>query len=282
MAQRTASTEGLTNKLQTKTQNKPAAAQDPASKIHGLLTKMGPELQKALPKHITADRMARIALTCIRQNPKLLECETASLLGSIMSAAQLGLEPGLLGLCYLVPYKDNKTGKTNAQFQIGYKGYIELMRRSGKITSVVAQEVCENDEFELEYGLEEKLFHKPCITGDRGPAMGYYAYARFIDGGHAFVFMTMQEIIRIRDKYSKSADRGPWRDEFDAMAKKTAIKQLAKYMPMSVELAENLSLDETMRRDVLSDEIISVDYETGEIIDMGEIQEQEQPPEQAG
>ena len=265
-----ATTDSVKNKLANPGAQSIQAAQDPATKINGLLTRMGPELQRALPKHMSADRLARIALTTIRQNPKLLQCETASLLGAVMQAAQLGLEPNLLGQCYLVPFKDNKTGKFNVQFIVGYKGYIELMRRSGDITSIVANPVYENDEFELEYGLNEKLYHKPCLDGERGALRLFYAYSRFKDGGHAFCCMSVDEINKVRDKYSKSKDRGPWVDEYESMCKKTVIRQLAKFMPLSVEIAENLVQDETYKSDILGDSR-PIDYETGEIIEMVDI-----------
>ena len=140
--------------------NKPAS---PAQTIAAYLKKMGPEIEKALPKHMDADRMARIALTTIRTNPQLLECTVPSLMGAVMQAAQLGLEPGLIGHCYFVPFWNNKKKQREVQFIIGYKGMIDLARRSGHIESIYAHCVYENDEFEYELGLHPKLVHKPAL-----------------------------------------------------------------------------------------------------------------------
>ncbi|MGG3737222.1 recombination protein RecT [Aeribacillus pallidus] len=218
--------------------------------VADLLQQMKPEFERALPKHMDADRLIRIALTEMRQNPQLLSCEIKSLMGAIMQAAQLGLEPGLLGHCYLIPFKNSKRGTTEVQFVIGYKGLIDLVRRSGEVETIKAEAVYENDEFEFEYGLDEKLRHKPVLFGDRGKLIGFYAYAKFKDGGHAFQVMSVEEINRIRDKHSKAKNFGPWKDEYEAMAKKTVIRQLIKYLPISIEIQRNVSLDETVRKDI--------------------------------
>ncbi len=107
-----ATNQTLKNQLANKAKNTEAASPSPAQTIAAYLQKMGPEIEKALPSHMNADRMARIALTTIRTNPKLLECSVPSLLGAVMQAAQLGLEPGLIGHCYLVPFKNGKNRET--------------------------------------------------------------------------------------------------------------------------------------------------------------------------
>ena len=141
----------------------------------------------ALPKHINSDRFVRIAITTIRQNPKLAQCSQESLLGALMVSAQLGLEPGVLGQCYLIPY-----GR-ECQFQIGYKGMIELLRRSGQLKDIYAYSVYENDEFEMTYGLERNLKHKPNLQ-DRGNFIGCYCVAVLKDDARAFEYMTKEEI----------------------------------------------------------------------------------------
>lgn len=151
------------------------------------MKKMAPRFAEVLPKHMSMDRMSRIALTTIRTNPKLLECKVSSLMGAVMQAVQLGLEPGLLGHCYILPYKSEAT------FIIGYKGMIDLARRSGHIQSIYAHAVYENDEFEYELGLHPQLKHKPSF-GDRGEFIGAYAVAHFKDGGHQMEFMPKSEI----------------------------------------------------------------------------------------
>jgi recombination protein RecT len=207
----------------------------------------------ALPKHLNADRLVRLAVTEFRKNPSLRECTPESLLGAVMQAAQVGLEPDALGSVYLVPFNNKKKDQNGkeywvkeVQLQIGYKGLIELVRRSGQVTSIVANEVYENDEFEFEYGLEEKLYHKPTMGTERGKLICFYAYARFKDGGHAFHVMSVEQINQVRDKFSKTAKFGPWKDHYESMAKKTVIKQLVKYMPISVEIQNNIVTDETV------------------------------------
>lgn len=222
-----------------------------------LMMKYKPQFEMALPKHLNADRLIRLAVTEFRRNPALRECTPESLLGAVMQAAQAGLEPDAFGSCYLVPFNNKKKGPDGkeywvkeVQLVIGYKGLIELVRRSGQVTSIVANEVYENDEFEFEYGLNEKLYHKPKLDGDRGNLKCFYAYARFKDGGYAFTVMSVEQINQIRDKFSKSRKNGeiygPWKDHYESMAKKTVIKQLIKYMPISVEIQNQIVMDETV------------------------------------
>ncbi len=136
------------------------------------------------------------------------------------------------------------------QMQIGYKGLIELVRRTGQVTSIVANEVYANDQFEFEYGIDEKLCHKPTMGTDRGKLVCFYAYARFKDGGHAFTVMSVEQINQVRDKFSKSQKEGkhfgPWKDHYESMAKKTVIKQMVKYMPISIEIQNNMAADENV------------------------------------
>jgi recombination protein RecT len=229
--------------------NTPAS---PANTIAAYLKKMGPEIEKALPSHMNPDRMARIALTTIRTNPKLLEASVPSLLGAVMQAAQLGLEPGLIGHCYLVPFKNGKTGQTDVQFIIGYKGMIDLARRSGQIENIYAHAVYSKDEFDYELGLEPKLKHKPFMDGDRGEFVGAYAVAHFKDGGYQFEFMPKSEIDK-RRKRSKAANNGPWVTDFEEMAKKTVIRHMWKYLPISVEIQQQAMQDEVVRKDVTAE-----------------------------
>lgn len=246
-----ATNQSLKNQLANKANKTEAAAPSPAQTIAAYLKKMGPEIEKALPKHMDADRMARIALTTIRTNPKLLECSVPSLLGAVMQAAQLGLEPGLIGHCYLVPFKNGKTGQTDVQFIIGYKGMIDLARRSGNIESIYAHAVYSNDTFEYEYGLHPKLVHKPAMT-ERGEFIGAYAVAHFKDGGYQFEFMPKEEIEK-RRKRSKAANAGPWVTDYEEMAKKTVIRHMWKYLPISIEIQQQAAQDEVVRKDVTAE-----------------------------
>jgi recombination protein RecT len=223
---------------------------------------MRPEIQRALPKHMDADRLARIALTLLKQTPALGQCTPESFLGALMTASQLGLEPGPLGEAYLVPY-----GKV-CTFIPGYRGLIKLAWQSGQIESLRAETVCEHDTFEVHYGSDPRIEHRrPKLGHPRGDAIGWYALAKFKNGGEAFVVMDREEVDAIR-KRSKASGSGPWVTDFNAMAKKTCVRQLAKWLPLSPELAAALVQDGQVRTDV-SREVLDVtggEYIEGEIV----------------
>lgn len=210
--------------------------------IIDLLDKMKGEIARCLPKHLTPERMARIALTELRKTPKLQECDPLSFIAAIMQASQLGLEPGILGSCYLIPFKNNHTGKTECTFMPGYRGFLDLARRSGQIISLVARAVYENDEFSYEFGLKEDLTHKPAMK-NRGELIAVYAVAILKDGGHQFDVMSRNEVDNIKNQ-SKSKNNGPWVTHYEEMAKKTVLRKLFKWLPCSVELQKAVSLDE--------------------------------------
>ena len=198
----------------------------------------------ALPKHVNSERFVRIAITTIRQNPKLAKCSQESLLGALMVSAQLGLEPGTLGQCYLIPFENKKAGTVECQFQIGYKGLIELLRRSGQLSDIYSYTVYENDDFNIEYGLSRTLVHKPNFT-DRGEIKGFYAVAILKDGAKAFEYMTKDEVIHHEEKYRKGSYKNDvWNKNFEEMAQKTVAKKLLKWLPVSVEFLEMASKDE--------------------------------------
>ena len=243
--------DALKNKLATKANGKQIAPKTPAQTIHEYLKRMGPEIARALPKHMDADRLARVALTVIRTNPVLLNCNIQSLMGAVMQCAQLGLEPGLLGHAYLVPFRNNKQKTMDVQFIIGYRGMIDLARRSGNIQSIYAHAVYENDEFEYEYGLQPALKHKPAMK-DRGQIIGFYAVAHFKDGGYQFEFMPIEEIEKRRQR-SKAANNGPWVTDFEEMGKKTVIRHMFKYLPVSVEIMRQVAQDESVKNEVSED-----------------------------
>ena len=210
----------------------------PLDDVRGLLDQMKPQLQLALPKHLTVDRLLRIAITACQNTPKLLDCERRSLLSAVMTCAQLGLEPdGVLGQAYLVPFKGR------VQFIAGYKGLLTLARNTGQVTAINAQLVRENDRFDYEYGLNERLEHRPA-EGDRGEITHFYAYAKFTDGGHYFEVMTKAEVDKVRDKsegyQAFKAGRiksTPWDSHYEQMGRKTAIRRIANYLPMDVQRA---------------------------------------------
>jgi recombination protein RecT len=240
----------MTNSLVRRNGAQPlAASQRPASgkadAIQALLEKHGPEIAMVLPQHVTPERLLRIAISEVRRNPKLANCSSASLLSAIFSCASLGLEPGgPLGHAYLIPYGQECT------FQVGYKGMIDLARRSGQIESLSARAVYELDSFQYSFGLHEDLVHQPA-TGERGQLTHAYAVARLKDGGIQFEVMDRRELEEVRDgsqgyqmakKYNKNDT--PWISSFDEMCRKTVIRRLFKYLPVSVEISKVVSLDE--------------------------------------
>lgn len=211
------------------------------------------QMALALPKHMTADRLARIALTEVRKTPKLAQCDQMSFLGAIMQCAALGLEPGgALGHCYLIPFDNKKQNRTDVQFIIGYRGMLDLARRSGQIVSLEARAVHQKDHFEVELGLDSKIVHKPNWTAaDRGPLTFVYAVAKLKDGGVQFDVMSRAEIEAIRNESQgyKTAvrfknDNTPWIQHFEPMALKTVIRRLFKYLPVSIEIQRAVGLDE--------------------------------------
>ncbi|MEG1310902.1 MAG: recombinase RecT [Romboutsia sp.] len=154
----------------------------------------------------------------------------------------------------MIPYKVK--GIDKVQFQIGYKGLLELAHRSGKLKTLYAHEVRENDEFDIDYGLEQKLIHKPILKGDRGGVIGYYAVYHLEPSGYSFIFMTYDEVKNHGKKYSKNFEGGIWEKEFDSMAKKTVIKKLLKYAPLSIEMQKAVAFDESVKGSIDSDMLL--------------------------
>lgn len=231
----------------------PVATAKPPQTIAAMMERYKSEIARALPKHLDADRLARIALTEFRKTPALLECDPKSLLGAVIQAAQLGLEPGsALGQCYLLPFKNSKTGTTDVQFIVGYRGMIDLARRSGQIESINAYAVHEGDDFNVSLGLSPDIDHKPNWELDRSnpdTIQFVYAVAVLRGGAKQFEVMTRSQIEAIR-KRSKAGHFGPWKTDYEAMALKTVIRRLFKYLPASVEMVNAATLDEAAATDV--------------------------------
>lgn len=210
------------------------------------------QLAMVAANNLQPERMMRVMANAIRTTPKLAECEPMSFLGAMMQSASLGLEANSpLGHCYLIPFKNNRKNVTEVQLVIGYKGYIDLARRSGHITSLSANIHYSDDElWEYEEGTESRLRHRP---GPReGQKLHAYAIAKFKDGGHAYVVLPWAEVIKTRDGSQNwqsavkfgATKRNPWHTHEDEMAKKTAIRRLMKYLPLSIEAATAVQLDE--------------------------------------
>lgn len=251
------------------------ARKDPGATMKAYIAKMQGEIAKALPSVITPERFTRIVTSALSTTPELARTTPQSFLGAMMTAAQLGLEPNTpLGQAYLIPYKNK--GTAECQFQLGYKGLIDLAYRSGEVSIIQAHEVCEHDEFHFEFGLEPKLTHRPA-THDRGEVICYYAMFRTKDGGFGFEVMSRDDIERHAAKYSQSygSSYSPWKTNFDEMAKKTVLKKALKYAPMKSDFVRGVSNDETVKHDI-SDDMSSVasvpvdfdvDPETGEVLE---------------
>jgi recombination protein RecT len=261
------------------------AARKPANVIASLLAdpKVKEQMQTALPKHITADRLARVALTEVRKNEALALCDKHSFLGALMTCAQLGLEPGgPLGHAYLIPFENRKKGITEVQFIVGYRGMIDLARRSGQIVSIEARPVYEGDTFEVTFGLESNLRHIPDFDNPNrvqpDKLRFVYAVAKLKDGGVQFDVMGRREVEAVRAQ-SKAGSSGPWVTHFEAMALKTVTRRLFKWLPISVELAKAIEADERVDIGIPQDNPLTLDAETGEIVDQQ--QAAQEPPKQA-
>lgn len=231
---------------------KPLTMQDYIKKMQG-------EIAKALPSVLTPERFTRITLSALSTNAKLAQTTPKSFLGAMMTSAQLGMEPNTpLGQAYLIPYKNH--GVLECQFQLGYKGLIDLAYRSGQVSTIQAQTVYANDEFEYELGLEPKLRHVPAKT-NRGEPVFFYAVFHTKDGGYGYEVMSIDDVRTHAKKYSKAYGNGPWQTNFEEMAKKTVLKKALKYAPLKTEFVRGLSADETIKSDI-SEDMFSVPDET--------------------
>lgn len=238
-----------------------SAAKAEKKTMQAYIKAMEPAIKKALPSVITPERFTRMVLSALSATPKLAECSPQSFLAAMMTAAQLGVEPNTaLGQAYLLPYRNH--GQMECQFQLGYKGLIDLAYRSGEVSVIQAHTVYENDVFEYELGMDPKLRHVPA-KADRGEAVAYYAMFKTKDGGYGFEVMSVDDVQRHAQRYSKSYGSGssPWRSNFDEMAKKTVLKRALKYAPLKSDFVRGVAQDETIKAE-LSDEMYAVPDET--------------------
>ncbi|HEM7806929.1 TPA: recombinase RecT [Burkholderia multivorans] len=233
-------------------------------------------LAAVLPRHVSPDRMLKIALGALRTTPKLMECTVESLMGAVVQCSQLGLEPNTpLGHAYLIPFEKKKkvggewvTEKVETQIVIGYKGLIDLARRSGQVVSIAAHAVHEHDHFDYAFGLDEKLEHKPAMSA-RGRVIAFYAVAKLVGGGHAFEVMSAEQVNEIRDasqnyKFARDKEKTVWGQHYEEMGRKTVLRRLFKYLPVSIELASAAALDDVgaSGRSQALDTVLDGDYIT--------------------
>lgn len=211
----------------------------PAEKglVRSQLQALEPAIGRAVPTGLKADRFLRVVFTELSKNKNLETCEPRTVLGAVMTAAQLGLEFGPLGHAYLIPYKNK------CQLIIGYKGYIDLARRSGQLRSIVARPVHAGDQFDFQLGTDEHLTHRPALGSDAGPVVAYYGVARLQHGDPVLHVMSPADVERFRLR-SLAAGNGPWQTDYDAMACKTVIRRMVPWLPLSVEAAQAIESDE--------------------------------------
>lgn len=252
--------------IATRPQNTAMTQRPNGRTLADLLESRKPAMQAVLPRHLTAERLIKIAMVAVSKTPRLMECAPETVLQSVMTAAQLGLDcGGALGQAYLVPFKRNtkdENGRWQSRYEcqliLGYRGMIDLARRSGQISSIEARVVWENDTFELEYGIETSMKHKPVLDGDPGDLRLVYAVAHLKDGGTQIEIMTRAQIDAVRRR-SKAGDDGPWVTDYPEMARKTVVKRLFKYLPVSVELAEAIERENEAEFDGQD----AIDYRAG-------------------
>lgn len=237
------------------------------------------QMALALPKSMTAERLTRIVMTECRKVPALMNCNQESFFGAVLQCAQLGLEPGsALGHCYLLPFGSGKArdGRPNCQLIIGYRGMIDLARRSGQIVSINAYCVHEKDEFEYELGLHPDIHHKPSPLADRGPVTYVYAVAQLKGGGVQFEVMSRAEIEAVRTQ-SKAGTSGPWVSHWEEMARKTTVRKLFKYLPVSIEAVRAVEIDEKSDR---GEAVTENDFIDAAFVDKGQDLESVTPTEE--
>lgn len=254
----------MTNAKQAlqKKNNSRTPAQRKQDTVRGLLKSMEGEIKNALPSYLPVEKFIRTALTAINSNPKLASCSQESLLAAIMNSAQLGLEFNTpLGEAYLIPYGN----KVN--FQLGYQGLLKLAYNTGQFKRITAREVRENEDFDINYGTGE-ISHKPCLTGDSGDVIGYYAIYQTKDGGQDVFYFSKTDAERYGRTFSQSYNSGPWKTNFDAMAKKSALIQVLKYAPKAIESQtlvqatnfDNANFEKTSKAES-GERVYQVDYE---------------------
>lgn len=216
--------------------------------LSGLLETYKVEIARALPRHVKPDRMIKIALTSARKNPELLECTPESFLGAVIQSSQLGLEPDTpMGHAYLVPFRNGKTGKKEVNFMTGYRGLLDLVYRTADAPILWPTAVYDGDGFEYKLGLNPALDHVAMPHDSLARLTYVYCVASFRDGRKVFDVMTFAEVEAIRCR-SKATGFTPWKTDYEAMAKKTVIRRMVKYLPMSAELQRAVGLDELAER----------------------------------
>lgn len=235
-------TETMSNSNPPATQAATAVARRPESVKDWLNSEpFKAEVARALPSVCKPERFLRVALTAMTKTPKLAECTPHTVLRCFLDCAALGIEPDNRR-AYLIPFKDSCT------LVIGYQGLLELARRSGEISRIHADVVCENDVFEISLG--EVTTHKINLRAPRGDAFAFFAIAVFKDGAQQAAVMTIDEVCAIRDRSNavraakKFGKETPWDTDFVEMGKKTVLRRLCKMLPLTPEAHDAIERDD--------------------------------------
>ncbi|GHV89889.1 hypothetical protein AGMMS50268_03920 [Spirochaetia bacterium] len=230
---------------------------DPAKGLKKQIQQMASQFESALPNKIGVERMMRVVMTAILNNPKLALCEPNSFFGALLQALQLGLEVNTpLGQAYLIPRKKNdKNGKFlywECKFQLGYQGLLDLCYRWGKYRYIGAEIVYEGDDFSYEFGTSQYLRHIPKHKTEK-PTFVWAKY-EMDNGGQRFVVWTWDKVWKHAMEFSESYDakNDSWKfsawssnqESKESMGQKTLLHTLLKFAPKSVEVAQAVSADE--------------------------------------
>jgi recombination protein RecT len=245
---------------------KPGKEIDRVANLQAELSLMQEQFQLAMPRGMEATQLVRDAITAVRNVPDLIRCTKPTLYGALMTAAQLGLRPNVpaLGHGWVLPFRNSKRDVYEAQWILGYQGMIELANRSQLVAEIKAHTIFAGEDYEIEYGLEDKLIHRPRFDADKGEPVLYYAVARMTNGGRVFHVMGRDDVeaIRLRSQSGRNA-RSPWATDYDAMARKSCVRAMFKFLPKSTLLAQAIASDESIRVDLSPDALDQFNGEPG-------------------
>lgn len=231
------------------------------------------QFQSALGSKEWAERFVRIILTSIQTTPELQLCTLGSIVNASLISAQLHLEPNTpLGHAYILPYYNSKKKHYYAQFQLGYKGIIDLFYRHPLAKVIYAKEVRSLDEFKIYEGNRMEIYHRydhKVPKEKRGDVIGYYAIAELVNGARNICYMHIQDILSHAKKFSQAFDKeySPWKRFQDQMCMKTVAKECLKFMPLSIELREAISSDYQVKPEFSPEESNVFDIPYEEIIE---------------
>jgi recombination protein RecT len=213
------------------------------------------QIALALPKHLSSDRMCRLAVTAFSSSQALQSCDAKSIVASIVTASTLGLEIGVNGQGYLVPYK----GK--CQFVPGWKGIQDIANRSGRCTTWTGA-VFEGDDFDYAMGDRPFIKHKPGDGGDDKSLKYVYAVGRVVGSEWPVIDVwSVGKARKHRDRYNKVGTKHYSFENFEMYARKIVLLQVLKYMPCSIEMSQALDISnaqESGKHAILDGDFVTV------------------------